>query len=946
MKPQNTLKRWKLFAFLAVIITISNANSQCQENLSITSTTISTATCPSNGNFTIYTNVGTGLTYQITAGPVGYPTGAQSSSTFDALLPGTYTVKVTCALDPSIFTTTTVEIPSTYIPIESTSLAADVCVGAGAGGVINTTINAASASPYSYAYWIGNPAENDLTLNYQVTNSTSLTNAHAVTDFGSYNVRTRDACGVFVTREVTVARDIPQTLCVTRALPTKNGLTCTDLSTSINLTLSFSTNITTLPAGKSVEVEIYENTGTCASPVQGALLQTETFTRNSPNNPVILVPNFKNLIFVTKTPCGDVCTYCYQYSASQQQPAITFRLIAKGCPASEVDPIPYSIILNGGTNYVFPVTFTLKNSSGVDVPGSPYTANSIADMTYEFTNLPSDTYTVAGTDACGAAFNYVMPPPSGSPNNLSVSLQAIVGCTSVEGRTTIRASLSGLMANFGNAVVTIVAGPNLIGVAGTNNGTREYEWKNAIPGATYTIEVDNLCGTKVQLPITVPLSAPVLDQHTTATVQQLCGGTGNITIVATNNSYGTFSFNVRNSSNTIVGAGGIPGLTISNLPPDTYTVTSNMIGCIPYSYNSTVEILPAGQGPVITKKLGVICEDLNGDPTGTGNALLAFTGAKPLKFEYRLTSETDFITLTSDSDGQETISGLAPYTSYTFRVTDNCGNSTVTQVSIGQLEPVTVENTLQPCVGSPYSLTVPDMIDATYSWTKNGLPVSSQRTINFNPYLTSDDGTYICTISILGGCVIRVVTVNLNSTNCNQPLPVNLISFTAKLAEDKTLLTWTTSNEKDFSHFEIEKSSDAKFFSKIGIVYGIAGGLYTFSDKQLSSQLQYYRLKMIDLDGTFAYSRVVSLHFGSVKSVNVYPNPVSQLLKIQVTNNESIQSVEIIDLTGKTVYRKLNGLAEVLSKGIDISKLQHGSYVLRIKEANGVVATSKIIVVR
>lgn len=155
-----------LFLFLGMLLSASKAYSQCPASISVTSTNITTATCPSNGAFTVNATIGTGATYQITSGPVGFPNGAQSSSTFEALLPGTYTVKVACADDPNVFTTTTVEVPTTYVQIAAASVAADICTGAGAGGVINTTITAGSSPTYSYAYWVGDPAESDQTLTY------------------------------------------------------------------------------------------------------------------------------------------------------------------------------------------------------------------------------------------------------------------------------------------------------------------------------------------------------------------------------------------------------------------------------------------------------------------------------------------------------------------------------------------------------------------------------------------------------------------------------------------------------------------------------------------------------------------------------------------------------------------------------------------------------------
>jgi hypothetical protein len=933
-----------LLLFFTIFLNIYDAHGQCPASITITSTDITTATCPSNGAFTVNATVGTGAIYQIISGPVGFPNGAQSSSTFEALLPGTYTVKVACAANPNVSTTTTIEVPTTYVQIAASSVAADVCIGNGAGGVINTTITAGSASPYSYAYWVGDPAENDQTLTYQVQNTSSSTDAHAVPAFGNYNVRVKDACGVFITREVTVTRDIPENFCVINAQPRRDGMTCAELLTSIGLELTFSSVLPSLPAGKNIIVEFYENTGTCASPVQGALIQTETFNNASSYYPRVTVPNFKNLLIVTKTPCGDICTYCYDYGTSYQAVSINFSIQARGCPATQGDPIPYSINVSNGINYVLPVTFTIKNSLGVDIAGSPYIATTAADLWHEFPNLPPDNYTVDGTDACGTPFTAVLNSGSGTPTPLTLgSIGGYAGCSTIEGRTTMSVYISGEMANFGNATATIVAGPNLVGAVGANRGWGVWEWANAIPGATYTIAVHNQCGQTEQIVITLPLDVQVLDQHTNATVEQLCGGTGNIAIVATNNGYGTFSFDVKNSANVTVGSGSVPGITISNLPPDTYTINSHMIGCGPYDYSSQVAILPAGQGPVITKKIGIICEDANGDLTSTGSALLAFTGAKPLKFEYRLTSGTDadYLIVSNDSDGTETVSGLTPYTSYTIRVTDNCGNSTVTQVTIGKLDPVKVENSLQPCAGSPYVLMIPDMVDATYTWTKDGVVISNQRSLSFNPYMASDDGTYICTINILNGCVTRVTTVQLNSTKCNEPLPVNLISFEAAIVENRALLTWRTTNEKDFSHFEIERGSVANSFSPIGHVDGNAGGKYTFIDKEKLFDNQYYRLKMVDNDGSYAYSRIKSVHF-DVNEASVYPNPTSDFLMIKADLLKTAKSVEIISPSGKTVYKGTS----VPSSGINVRQFSEGIHIVKITSKDDIQYVQRIMIVK
>ena len=92
------------------------------------------------------------------------------------------------------------------------------------------------------------------------------------------------------------------------------------------------------------------------------------------------------------------------------------------------------------------------------------------------------------------------------------------------------------------------------------------------------------------------------------------------------------------------------------------------------------------------------------------------------------------------------------------------------------------------------------------------------------------------------------------------PLPVTLVNFVAKYSEEKITLFWKTTSESNFSHFEVLKSSDAKDFQVIGKVNSVETSLYNYTDDQPVLGINYYRLKMVDLDGTTALSKVISVH--------------------------------------------------------------------------------------
>ncbi len=906
-------------------------------------TNIISANCPSNGAFTISATPSTGVKYQITSGPDGFPTGAQDLSTFSSLLPGTYTVNVICASNSSILTTiNNIVVPGTYVQIAASSVVTNLCNGT-SSGIINTTVTAGNSAPYSYAYWIGDPALDDNSLTYQVVNSGSTTNAFNAPSFGIWNIRVKDACGKYVTDQQVVANPYPAGLCVTNIDLEFDTLTCAQLQDSIfaNFQLGSTPFAALPPAG--IDLDIFENTGTCASPVQGPLVRTYHYDNNS-GSTKIKIPNKKNLLFVVRTPCGTSCTYCYTYDPDKTRFLQNVFMLSKGC-VNPGDPITYSISVGVNLFYRFPITWVIKNSAGV-IKGT-FTANNLTEVPHTFDGLPADTYTTTATDACGNTITDILAPPSGPPNELQVVYSGEnVGCTSIDGKSSITVYIQGVMANLSNATAVIIApSPDHVGVAGTQAGFGYFSWMNITPGATYYIRVDNGCGQSDTVTVTAgTFPQNILTQHTIGSVKQFCGGTGSIAIDAAYNGYGNFSYKVTNSAGSIVALGSVPGGTYDNLPAGIYTIKTSVYGCGPYDYSSQVEILSAGSGPSVIKKIGVICENPDGTPATTGSAIFSFIGAKPLKFDYRLSSGTDadYLNVTNASDGTETVPNLSPNTSYTVRITDSCGNSTITQVSIGQLSPVKTENTLNPCPFSPYTLSVPDFVDATYEWKKGTTVISNQRSIIFNPYTPGDDGVYTCKI-VISGCVTRTVTTTLSSASCNIPLPVTILNFTAKNQDGKVMLNWKTATEINSAYFDVQYSVNAVNWQSIGNVTAAGNSnsvkSYSFIHTNPSGKVNYYRLKLVDTDNSFKYSDIRVVNLDKNATVSLFPNPVTETLYI--TGNASLLTkVSILAMDGKTL-KEYKMLAP--GSGIDMKNFSSGMYIIKILDVDGNSTTQKVI---
>ncbi|MEL6255112.1 MAG: T9SS type A sorting domain-containing protein [Bacteroidota bacterium] len=170
--------------------------------------------------------------------------------------------------------------------------------------------------------------------------------------------------------------------------------------------------------------------------------------------------------------------------------------------------------------------------------------------------------------------------------------------------------------------------------------------------------------------------------------------------------------------------------------------------------------------------------------------------------------------------------------------------------------------------------------------------------------------------------------------------PVEWLSFKGEEIKTTISLEWSTANEVNNDHFIIEKSTDGNFFNKIGEVNAVGNSQdiqdYQFSDLSPGQGILYYRLKQVDIDGAFSYSKVLELSVEGAQQVSLYPNPVENHLEIRGKGKELI----VYSLLGqKLKYRRLNNEFEV----IDLSNLQAGTYLVQILGENQEILESKRI---
>lgn len=157
-------------------------------------------------------------------------------------------------------------------------------------------------------------------------------------------------------------------------------------------------------------------------------------------------------------------------------------------------------------------------------------------------------------------------------------------------------------------------------------------------------------------------------------------------------------------------------------------------------------------------------------------------------------------------------------------------------------------------------------------------------------------------------------------------LPVRLVSFRVEEQEQRTAgLEWTIEDASDFSHFEIEKSRDGSAFVKLGNVpFGEGQNRYSFADRDPNPGLNYYRLKMVDIDGSFAHSDIRSLVLRGGAGVSYgYPNPASEILTLF---SALTQGARIFDTMG----REVESVSLIAGKNeINVSNWKNGLYLIR-----------------
>jgi hypothetical protein len=177
------------------------------------------------------------------------------------------------------------------------------------------------------------------------------------------------------------------------------------------------------------------------------------------------------------------------------------------------------------------------------------------------------------------------------------------------------------------------------------------------------------------------------------------------------------------------------------------------------------------------------------------------------------------------------------------------------------------------------------------------------------------------------------------------PLPVTLTDFSVKKEGTAASLAWKTTAETNSKSFEVQHSLNGKEWAILGSVDAQGESSvtksYSYTHANPANGNNLYRLRMIDKDETFAYSRIISENFVTDESALLYPNPSSNFMKLR-NGKEQIASIQIYDTRGV----KVKDFIPKDGVDVDISSLSAGNYIVTFKQNNGLITKQKITVIR
>jgi len=957
-------------------------SAQCPTPTSIGTPTIVNASCPGNGKVTVSTMTPTATSIapdyyqyalQDTLGNVVLPW--QASNQLSNIYAGTYNVVVrrVCTSGFSTPLTRRVVITST----EVMSAISSVTLNRQDHGCNNGrfTVAATGTAPLRYALVPSLTTSEPVTTYVRTPRSANVFDSLTA---GTYYVRVYNACNNAVTQAITVPAFNRSLVQVNS--PTFAPAGCDSLwfqfyvNNHVQLSNSRDTQIVrawvTWPNGTTDTIKLastsaagtstYLSLNASLSKLDPAYNPALSFWQNLANFPYTIQYGYRDL-------CGNIYTNSFILQQPQQKNLLVSYLETSTLTDCESVAAYFNIRYQRTTAPIQTLYHQFKNSHNFRYSldtGATWT-NARAASTL---NNASDYFTVKrGTSRllmvayCGDTLTTVLTPPALPTLSSGLSEVNTNSCISRTGISVSRGNAVG--DTIGIQMTSAPAGQSLIPYFTSPPTNAVWQLSNILPG-TYTIRIWDTFGVVCPRFIdrTITLTRPfALD----FTIESNCNSSVNVISgnVTTSGALGSsLRVKVYSTSGTLLlgGTNGytgtasgtattvqLPATAVAGLPDGNYIIRA-------YKYTSTAYAPMLDTCTVVERQWVKQPNMLNlaaskflpGCPGNTGSIVAVAQGGKA-PYHYKVFDAANN-EIPGSATGSNIFNNLNANATYTIQVIDTCGTIVNRTISVGEDLAIFVRDAAtMPCPGDNVTLFVDSMQNVQYKWYKNNalLPGQNQYRLQLNNITAADSGAYNAEV-IIGNCVMMINSFVLNPAACGTPLPVQLARFTAYNENGKGKLEWETLSESGNKGFEIERSTDAANWSKIGFVASkaTAGNSiekkeYTYTDNNISADAYFYRLKQINYNGQYTHSSVRKVAFKAVSEVSIYPNPAKENA-VTVNGINGSHTINLYNMAGQLVRSvAVNGMSAVL----DLKGFAPGVYQVNVLYKNGLVVNKRLV---
>jgi autotransporter-associated beta strand protein len=228
-------------------------------------------------------------------------------------------------------------------------------------------------------------------------------------------------------------------------------------------------------------------------------------------------------------------------------------------------------------------------------------------------------------------------------------------------------------------------------------------------------------------------------------------------------------------------------------------------------------------------------------------------------------------------------------------------------------------------------------VDFTFQWESNQElgNITGHTLSHYNTFWASAAGSS-------GSVVINGTTHTMTHTGytggfspfaiggTGSTLPVSWLSFSAAKFQNHVALNWSTASEQNTKEFDVQHSMDTREWTSLGRVAAAGNSTatrtYEFKHENplKGNPFHYYRIKQNDLDGKYTYSKVIRIDYAeALANIVVYPNPVSDMLHVNLTER---QEIRLVNMQGVVVWK---GVLPAGRHDIQVSKFSSGTYMLQ-----------------